>query len=176
MIASMMRPSETVAVVGVFEAAVRRQRRSLGERRAQLVLAEERAAVLPLAGIGAVADQPGAVRQQLRERHLGDGRMQAVNKPPCRIVELEPARFAQFHDRGGGEALRMRSDAKAVTRGQCRAGAEIGDAERLFQDHVALGGDRDDATGRLGLAHLKFDPSRDVVERGRQPLLHRTAL
>ena len=89
------------------------------------------------------------------------------------IVELEPSVLAKFHDAGGGEALRMRGDAKAMVRGQRRAGAQIDDAEGLLQYDLAADRRRDDAAGLLGVAQLEFDPAWNIIERRRQPWLHR---
>jgi hypothetical protein len=96
---------EAVAVVRIFEAAIRIEHGRCAQRSLQLAGVEERAAVLPLAGVGAVADKAGAVREQLRDRRLGHGRMQPLDVAADGIVELQLALLAQFHDTGGGEAL-----------------------------------------------------------------------
>ena len=52
-------------------------------------------------------------------------RCRAVDEPTGAVVELESSVLAKFHDAGGGEALRMRGDAKAMARHQCFGGREI---------------------------------------------------
>ncbi len=68
----------------------------------------------------------------------------------------------------------MRGDAEPVARRQRRAAVEIGMPEGLFEDELAPVGDGDDAARLLRLAQLKLDPARDVVERRRQPFVHRS--
>src|SRR5262249_1203692 len=92
-----------------------------------------------------------------------------------RIVKLELALLAQLHDASGSEALRMRSDAEAVARRQRFASVEIGEAEGALQHDLAAMRDCDDATRLLRGLHLKIDPARDVVKRGGEPAVHRSA-
>src|SRR5205085_11920841 len=99
----------------------------------------------------------------------------AIDMPADRVVEMQMPGLAQLHDAGGGEAFRMRGDAEAVARRQRLASVEIGGAEGLFKDDLALVADRDDTTRLLGFPHLEFQPARDVVERRRQPFGHRVA-
>ena len=51
-------------------------------------------------------------------RHVA---MQAGDVLPDLVVELEAAGFAQLHDAGCREALRMRGDAETMPRGQRHA-------------------------------------------------------
>ena len=75
------------------------------------------------------------MREQLRDRHARD-RPDAARRRicPAGIVELELALLAQLHDAGGGEALRVRGDAKAVARRERLAGREIGGTEGALED------------------------------------------
>src|SRR5580692_8409110 len=67
----------------------------------------------------------------------------------------------------------MRRDPKPMPRCKRFAAAEIGVAESSFEDDLAFVGNGDDAAGLLGLAHLKLDPLRDVIESRVQPAVHR---
>ena len=78
-----------------------------------------------MAGIVAVADKAGAVREKLRDRGFRDRGVQALDKLPDGIVELELALFAQLQDAGRGEALRMRGDAKAMARREFFAARKV---------------------------------------------------
>src|SRR6516164_2456723 len=66
----------------------------------------------------------------------------------------------------------MRSHAKPVTWRQWRAADHVGVAEGLFEDELTFVDNCNHATGLLGLAHLVFEPLRDVVEGGLQPVVH----
>src|SRR5215471_11816589 len=66
----------------------------------------------------------------------------------------------------------MRRDTKAVTRRQRYFTDEIGVSESPFEDYPAIMHNRNDAPRLLGLEHLVFEPSPDVLERGVQPLCH----
>jgi hypothetical protein len=77
--------------------------------------------------------------------------------------------LAQLQDAGGGEALGMRGDAKAMARRQRLAGRQIGVAEGALEHDPAAMGDRDDAARLLGHAHLERQPFRDVFQRAAQP-------
>ena len=160
------------AVIGIFEARAGLDRGRQLQLREQLLGVEIGAAVDELAGIGAVARQPGAVREHLRDRRLGDARMQAADILADRIVEPELALLAQLHDAGRGKALRVRGDAEAVARGQLLAGVEIGEAECMLGDDLAAMGEGDDDAGLLECRLLEFDPGADVVDRGSQPIVH----
>jgi hypothetical protein len=98
--------------------------------------------------------------------------MQPVHILPDRVVELQFAPLAQFHQSGGGEGLRMRGDAKAVARGERFAGIEIGLTERVLDYDFAPMRNGDDASGLLRSQQLKFEPVGDVVDRGSQPWFH----
>ena len=84
--------------------------------------------------------------------------MQPGDILPDGIVEMQFVLLAQFQDRGGGEALRMRGDAKPVPRREFLAAAEIGMAERTFEHDAVAMRDRDDASGLFGYAHLEREP------------------
>src|SRR5258708_6415897 len=66
----------------------------------------------------------------------------------------------------------MRCDPKPVAWGELFASSQVGVAGRVFGDDLAAMGDRDDTAGPLRRAHLKFDPTADVSDRGRQPWFH----
>ena len=82
-----------------------------------------------LAGLLAVADDAGAVGEDLAERGAGNPRVQTVDVVSDRVVELELALLAQLHHAGGGEALGMRGDAKAMARREADAPGQVGVAE-----------------------------------------------
>src|SRR5262249_26396348 len=108
---------QTIAVVRIFEPGVwfdHRRRRKVG---AQFGRVEEWPPVLPLAAIAAVANNTGAVREQLCDRCPRDRRMQPVDMVTNLIVEAELACFAKLHDASRRKALRMRGNAKTVARG-----------------------------------------------------------
>jgi hypothetical protein len=158
-------------VVRIFEPGVRlddRCRRKIG---AQLGRAEEWAPVLPLAAIAAVANDPGAVREQLTDCRGRDLRMQALDVPPDAVVEAKLALFTQLHDAGGSKALRMGSHPETVSRRQGYPANEIGVAERPFEDDLALMNHGDHAARLLRFAQLVLEPLGDVVEGGLQPMV-----
>jgi len=157
-------------VVGIFHAGVRRDHRRRGQGGAQLGFIGERPPVGPLAGIGTVAHQTGAVGQQLGQGYLGHRRMEAVHMAPYGIVEAELAGFAQLEDGGGGKAFRMGSDAEPVTRRQPLALDHIGVTVGPLEDHPTLVRHSDDAARQPGLAHLVAEPFTGVAERVLQPL------
>lgn len=165
-------PHQGKAVVGIFEARAgldRGRPHQLGEK---LFRVEIGTAVDELAGIGAVARQPGAVREYLGDRGLGDTRMQAADILADGIIEPDLALLAQPHDAGGGKALRVRGDAEAVARCELLAGVEIGKPERMLGDDLAAMDKRDDHARLLDCRQLEFDPGADVVDRGSQPRVH----
>ena len=95
------------AMVRVFESGIGvdgRGRRQIGTK---LRFVEERAGVLPLAAVIAIAHDAGTVRQQLCDRRLRNCRVKAFHVLPDAVVEREFALFAQLQDPGGGERLRM---------------------------------------------------------------------
>lgn len=104
--------------------------------------------------------------EQLCDRRLGNARMQVADILADGVVEPQLALLAQFQDAGGGEALGVRGDAKAVPRRQLFAGVEIGKAEGMLGDDFAAMGDRDDEARLLRSDQLKLDPRADVVDRG----------
>jgi hypothetical protein len=112
------------------------------------------------------------VGQQLREGHARDRRMQAGDVLSGRIVELQLALLAQFQHACGGEALRMRGDAKAMARRERLAGREIRRAEGPLENDLAAVGDCQQAAGLLARLHLEFDPAGKVVERDAEPAVH----
>lgn len=165
-------PHQGKAVVGIFEARAgldRGRQLQLGEK---LFRVEIGAAVDELAGISAVARQPGAVREHLGNRGLGHARMQVAHILADGIVEPELALLAQLHDAGRGKALRVRGDAEAVARSELLASVEIGKAERMLGDDLAAMNKRDHDAGLLEGRLLEFDPGADVVDRGSQPRVH----
>src|SRR3954452_5388275 len=123
------------------------------------------APVEELSGVTAIASQTSRVRKQLRDRHARDRRMQTIDVVAGRIVELELPLLTQLHDARGGEALGMRRDAEAVSRGERFAAVEIGMTEGVFEHDLVTTRDRDDAAWLLRGLHLEFEPARDVVER-----------
>ncbi len=125
-----------------------------------------------MTAIGAVADDTGAMREQLGDRHLRHRLMEIADILPDRIVEPELAPLAQFHDARRREALGMRGDPETVARRQLDALREIGVTEGLFENDPAALRDGDDAAQLLRLAHLEFEPPGDIVERRRQPSVH----
>ena len=165
---------ETEPVVGILEARVGLDGGSGLEIGHQLLGVEEGAPIQELAGLLAVADDAGAVREDLAERGAGNPRVQALDVVSDRIVELELTLLAQLHDAGGGVALGVRGDAKAMARREGGALGQIGVAERLLQDDPVLVRDGDHAARLLGHAHLEVHPARDVVEGRGEPFLHGT--
>src|SRR5262249_7315748 len=159
-------------MVRVFEAGAALQDRRLRQVGPQLIGIAKGPAIVPLAAVDAVADDPRAVRQQLQDRHLGQLRMQAVDMAASPVVKRQAAFLAQLHDAGGGEGLRMRGNAEAMARRQCRALRRIVMAEGCFEHHLAALGDGDGNAGQLEATPLEVDPLRDVVERRLQPFLH----
>src|SRR6185437_2679412 len=148
-------PGQREAVVGILEPRVALDRRAAGEIAADLRDAEKGPPIEPLAAIGAVAHEPGAVREELSDRRLGDRLVQVADMLADGIVEPQPALLAQLHDARGGEALRMRGDAEAVARRQRQVLHQIGMAESALEDNPAALGDGDGATRLPGLAHLE---------------------
>ena len=81
-------------------------------------------------------------------------------------------RFAKLHDPCGSEALRMRGHPETVPRRQRRLAEDVGVAEAPFEDDPVFVDNRNHAARLLGFAHLVFEPLRDVVESGLQPVVH----
>ena len=127
---------------------------------------EIRPPVDELAGVVAVADDAGGVREKLRDGRARDRRMQAVDIIAGRIVELELALLAQLHDAGGGEAFGMRGDAEAMARGQLFAGREIGVPNARSNTTLPRCAIATMQPGCCEALHLEFEPARDVVECG----------
>lgn len=159
-------------VIGIFEARAGFDRGRQLQLREQFPGVEIGAAVDELTGIGAIACQPGTVRQHLRNRRLSDARMQAADILADRVVEPDLALLAQLHDAGRSKTLGVRSDSEAVARGQLLAGVEIGEAEGMLGDDRAAMGECDDDARLLECRLLEFDPGADVVDRGSQPRVH----
>jgi hypothetical protein len=112
------------------------------------------------------------VRKELRQRYARKPGMQSRDVAPDRIVQPQPPLFPQLHDRSGGEALGVGRDPEAVARRQSLARGKFGMAEGLFQNHVGVEGDGHYAAGLGVVAHLEFEPARDVIDGGVQPLRH----
>jgi hypothetical protein len=163
---------QSKTVVGIFEARVGLDGDGRLKLRQQLLLIEIGPGVDELPGVGAVAGEAGAVRERLRDCGPRNPRMQPVHILPDRVVELQFAPLAQFHQSGGGEGLRMRGDTKAVARGERFAGIEIGLTERVLGYDFAPMRNGDDASGLLRSQQLEFEPVGDVVDRGSQPWFH----
>src|SRR5215213_2019010 len=138
----------------------------------KLARAVIRPPVMKLPGVTTVTDKARRVREQLRDGHARDRRMQAADELPGSIVELELAMLAQLHNAGGGEALGMRGDAKAMARSERFAGVQIGKSERALQHHLVAIRNRDQAARLLRGGHLEFEPLRDVAESGFEPAIH----
>src|ERR1019366_10633729 len=85
---------EAESVVGILESRVGLDRGRGLEIRHQLVRVEEAAPIRELARILPVADDAGAVRQDLAKRGAGNPRVQIPDVMPDLIVELELALFA----------------------------------------------------------------------------------
>src|ERR1019366_3995470 len=127
----------------------------------QLALVEERATVLPLTALGAVVGNMGAMREELPDRRFRHGGVQALDKLPGRIVELQFAPLAHLHDAGSGKALGMRGNAKSMAWRQAHALDGGGLAERAFEHESSYMGHCQCDTRLLGKAHLMIDPSRN---------------
>src|SRR5215475_973744 len=165
-------PEQSVAVVGVFEACVRRDRRYLSQLGQKLIGLEVRPPIRELSGVATVADQPGAVREQLRDRGLRDLLMQLLDVVADCIVELQSLQLPQPHDAGRQKGLAVRGDAEAVPRRELFAAVEIGMAERMFGNDLAAMGDGDDAADLLRSVELKAEPVRHVIDCGSKPWVH----
>src|SRR5271166_371016 len=163
---------EAIAVIRIFEAGVWLDHRCRRKVDSELRYAGEWATVLPRGCIATVANDAGGVREKLRDRGLRDRGMEALDVLPDAVVESELTRFAELHDPGGSEALRMRGHAKPVTRRQRRAADDVGIAEGPFEDGPAFVDNRNHTTRLLGLAHLVFEPLRDVDESRLKPFIH----
>jgi hypothetical protein len=111
-----------------------------------------------LSGVRTVADNAGAVRQPLRQRHRGDVGIQAGDIGPDLIVQPQFLLLAQQHYAAGGETLRMRDDAEPVARGQRLPSCRIGQPEGVVRHDPALMDDGDDSAGLQGNAHCNSSP------------------
>ena len=92
-------------MVRILEAGIRLDYRGRCKIRQQLSFAEERSPILPLAAVGAVAGDTGAVRKQLGDCRRRNLRMQALDVPPDAIIKAELTLFAKLHNAGGSKAL-----------------------------------------------------------------------
>ena len=92
-------------MVRVLESGVGRQHRAGSQVGQQVSLVQERSSVGPLAGVGTVAHQPRAVRQQLGQRGRCHLRMQPRHVSPHGIVELPAPFFSQLEHGRCGEGL-----------------------------------------------------------------------
>ena len=161
-----------VAQIAVLEAGVDIDRRRLAQLGQHLVSIQERAPVLELSAVRAVARGAGAVRQQLGQGGGGQFRVQALHMLTDRIVQPQTALLAQLEHAGRGEGLGVRADAKAVARGQAGAARQVGVAQCQRQHGLlpVVDGQRD--PGARGGAHLHVHPAGDVVDRRLQPFFH----
>ena len=123
-------------------------------------------------GLGAVAYQAGAVREQLADFGRRERFRQASDVGSDRVIQPEPAGLHQGHQGRGGEAFRVRRRAKAMTRGEGGGLRKVSHAERPLEDHASHMRDRDGATRFAAQAHLKAEPVLDVVQGGREPGVH----
>ena len=119
-----------------------------------------------------VAAQPGAVRDQVAQRHVGVGErigeMKDIDVLPHRIV---PAHLALIHEqrhRGGRECLGTGADGEHRVGRDGIARAQLADAEVLKIDDAIIAHDGDADSGHIpeleGLADNGVDRRR--VERG----------
>src|SRR5262249_25465618 len=164
--------NQTVPVIRVLEPRIGLDDRRALEIGPQFRRIMEGPAIAELPGVVPLPDEPSTVGEQLGDGHPIHRGMEVADVIACRVVELEPLLLAQLHDAGGGEALRMRGDAKAVARGQGLAAHEIREAEGPLEHDLAAMCDGDDTTGLLRHRHLEVDPLRDVVERALEPAVH----
>src|SRR6202042_3923151 len=114
------------------------------------------ATAVKLADVATISGNSGAMRENLPDRRSRGGRIEVRDIVADRIVELQFAALAQFHDACRGEALRVRSDPKPVARSESFAGREIGDAESLVKQNLIFERDRDHAARLLRGAKLQF--------------------
>src|SRR5580704_3151568 len=63
-------------------------------------------------------------------------------------------------------------DAEAMARRHFLAAAEVGEAERLFENDAAFVGDGDHAAGLIAEPHLQCDPAWNVIQRRLEPFVH----
>lgn len=94
-------------MVRIFETGVGGNRRRRLQVRHELLRVKIGPVIGELSGVGAIAGEAGAVRQQLRDGGFRDLRMEAFDKLPDRIVQPQFAPLAELHDSGGGETLGM---------------------------------------------------------------------
>jgi hypothetical protein len=106
-IALTIRPSRPKPWLEVFHARAGRDDERQLELGTQLGFVEVRPPVEELAGILAVTDDAGGMREKLRDGRAGDIRVQAFDVVSRRIVEFELALLTQLHDAGRREALRV---------------------------------------------------------------------
>ena len=96
-------------MVRVFEPGVAVKNRRLGQVGEKLCLFDEGAKASKLVAGAAVAGEAGGVRHDLGKGGLGDVVVQSRNEGANGVVELHQAPFAEEHEAGGGEALRVGS-------------------------------------------------------------------
>src|SRR5262249_12075394 len=113
------------AVIGIFEARGGVDNGWCLEIVQQLVDTKEWPASGELAVVGAIANDAGAMRQDLAQGCARDSRVQAIDIKAGSVVEPELALFTQLQNAGCGEALRVRGDAKAMARCEFGAGCEV---------------------------------------------------
>ena len=90
-----------------------------------------------MVAVAAVANHPAAVRQQLAQRHLRQGRGLEVRHPGHGgVVKTQCPALGQLHQRYRRERLGVRGDAEEVVAGERRAGLNVRQAVRTFEDHL----------------------------------------
>jgi hypothetical protein len=106
-------PQEAETYVRIFEARIRVDDGRPSQLRAQFGFVEKGAPLLPERGVHAVTHHARTVRKKLGDRRLAGRRVEPVDMPAGRVVEMQLARLMQPEDPGRGEGLRVRSDAES---------------------------------------------------------------
>src|SRR6516162_10014732 len=112
------------------------------------------------------------MRKQLADPRRRDLRMQTPDVLPDGVVQAKPALFAKLHDARRGEALRMGGDTETVPWRHRLAAGKVGETEGLLEDDTGFVSNGDHTAWLLRVTQLVFEPLRDVVERGLQPVIH----
>ena len=159
-------------MVRIFEPGVAIENRRLGQVGEELGFIEEGAKASKLVAGLSVASEARGVRHDLGDGGLGDVVVQAGDEGADGVVEFQPAPFSEEHEAGGGEALRVGGDAKAVARGKQLAGGEVGGACGVFEHELALMHDGKKTADLLWAAELIVDPGRDIGSGALQPVFH----
>ena len=149
--------------VGVVEPRAGRQHElGLGERLEQLV--RRREAQRQPRVVLRLALQARGVREQPADRRRVRS---ALDVPVERVLEVELARVAQLHDRGGGERLRDRADAVLRVRRRLVTRLDVGGADRALPDQLAVAENGGAEARHALLALLRSD---EPLEARSQPL------